>query len=140
MSGFLLTIVIKIAAWPLHLCSIKINIMSYTIAHENHYQTTAKHVTIANRFFSWCTKQDQEHHIVWAGASLMAMAAVFFPLTMAVILAHGASFNFIIPAMISLMLVFTLNLSAQSTRITIPALLLAITIDVISMIACLIIL
>ncbi|MEO5681281.1 MAG: hypothetical protein ABIQ88_01505 [Chitinophagaceae bacterium] len=113
--------------------------MLYTIAHKDKtawYQTAAKRVTIARRFFSWCTTQDQEHHIAWAGVSLIAMAAVFFPLTMGVILIHGAAFGFIVPAMISLILVFTLNLSAQSTRITLPALVLAIAIDLLVIITC----
>ena len=116
--------------------------MSYSISQQENagYQKATARRSVINRFFEWCVNQDREHHIAWAGISLIAMSAVFFPLTMAVILAHGASFALIIPAMISLMLVFTLNLSAQSTRITIPALVLAIIIDVISIIACLVIL
>jgi hypothetical protein len=83
------------------------------------------------RFIAWATEEDKERHIVWVGATITAMAAVFFPLTMSVILINGASFGLIITAMVSLSIVVVTNLAAMPTRYTIPFFLLGILIDLI---------
>ncbi len=61
----------------------------------------------------------------------MAVAAVFFPATMAVILLNGALFGLIIAAMASFVMIVVANLAALPTRYTIPLLLLGILADVV---------
>jgi hypothetical protein len=106
--------------------------MTYILSQPGtfHQQTFPKQKKslIAN-FIQWATNEDDEHHIAWVGASITAMAAVFFPLTMSAILLNGANFGLIITAMISLSLVVITNLASLSTRYTIPFFLLGILID-----------
>jgi hypothetical protein len=85
--------------------------------------------SLLTRFIQWATAEDVKHHIAWVGASVTCMTAVFFPLTMSVILVNGAAFGLIITAMVSLVLVVTANLAAMPTRYTIPLLFLGILID-----------
>ena len=106
--------------------------MAHTILQQNNinsYNGAAKSHSVINRFINWCTVQDADHHIAWAGVSLIATTAVLFPLTMAVTLLSGASFQLIIAAMVALVLVAVLNLAALPTRYTIPAFALGVLID-----------
>lgn len=61
----------------------------------------------------------------------MSMTAGIFPLTMYIIIINGASFGLIMGAMVSLAMVVVTNLSALSTKYTIPFFFLAILIDVV---------
>lgn len=85
--------------------------------------------SLLQRFAAWSAGQEEQHHIAWTGVSLVATAAVFFPVTMAFILLNGAAFPLIVTAMIALVMVVVLNLAAMPTRYTIPAFLLGIGID-----------
>jgi len=107
--------------------------MEYTISIPqtlHHYSLSKEKKSLAVRFIQWATNQDAEHHVAWVGISITLMAAIFFPLTMAVILLNGAGFGLIIAAMTSLALVTIVNLAAIPTRYTIPLFLLGILIDV----------
>ena len=106
--------------------------MSYTIStvkSETRYSIPAKSPSFVSAFFTWSADQDREHHIAWTGISMLATAAVFFPLTMAAIVLNGAHFPLIITAMVALVMVVVLNLAAMPTRYTIPAFVLGILID-----------
>ncbi len=97
--------------------------MSYTIlqTQKNYqYHLAAKKPSIFARFFQWAANEEAEHHIAWVGVSITAMAAVFFPLTMAVVLLNGAQFGLIIAAMAAFVLVTATNLAAMQTKYTIP--------------------
>jgi hypothetical protein len=90
----------------------------------------ATNKSIISRFSDW-TKREEKNHIAWVGISIIAMTAVFFPITMAAILFHGAVFKLIIGAMIPLTLVVIMNLAALHTKYTIPAFLTGIFMDII---------
>ncbi len=107
--------------------------MSYTISHSEtkyQYHLARKTPSMFARFFQWAANEDAERHIVWVGASVTAMGAVFFPLTMAVVLLNGAQFSLIIAAMAAFVLVVATNLAAMPTKYTIPLFFLGILIDV----------
>ena len=111
--------------------------MDYAISHgkaEYQYQSTVKRKSVIIRFFQWAAGQDEVNHIGWVGATVTIMAAIFFPLTMAVILLNGALFGFIIAAMAALALVVITNLAALPTKYTIPFFFLGILADVVIMI------
>jgi hypothetical protein len=104
-----------------------------TLIYNQYYPESAlrKHPeTILNRFLIW-TNEEGKNRIAWVGISITMMTAVFFPVTMASILLHGASFPLIIGAMSSLILVVVPNLAALPTRHTIPAFFTGILIDII---------
>ena len=94
------------------------------------YREPVKAHSLLHTFNAWCTAQDAQHHFGWTGISLLATAAVFFPLTMAFVLVNGAAFPLIITAMVALVLVLVLNLAAMPTRYTIPAFFFGIGIDI----------
>ena len=97
--------------------------MSTTISHVQGvpaYRPAAGNPSSIGRFFEWAAKEDVEHHIGWVGLSIIAMTAIFFPLTMFAILFNGASFGLIIAAMVPLVLVFVTTLAALPTKYIIP--------------------
>jgi hypothetical protein len=112
--------------------------MSYTISSQQdvyEYQETTTRPSALVRFFKWAENEDKINHVSWVGISVTAMAAVIFPLTMAVVLLNGASFGCIIAAMVSLVLVVVTNLAALPTKYTIPFLFLGGLIDVVAIIS-----
>jgi hypothetical protein len=126
-----MTQVIDFAYYSAHFCGLKLNNMSTTISHAQGvpaYRTAAGgnpslaagNPSVIERLFDWATKEDVEHHVGWVGFSIVAMTAVFFPITMAAILLNGASFGLIIAAMVPLVAVFVTTLAALPTRYTIP--------------------
>ena len=92
------------------------------------------HNTVVSRMVNW-TKNEEKNRIIWVGVSIIAMAAVFFPLSISLILLNGANIPLIMGAMISLVAVVVTNLAALPTKYTIPAFLLGILIDIILIVA-----
>jgi hypothetical protein len=86
--------------------------------------------SLLSKFNAWATKEESDYHVAWVGASIIAMAAVFFPLTMTAILLNGAVFGLIIAAMASLSVVVITNLAAMPVKLTIPFFLLGVIADV----------
>ena len=111
-------------------CGLKLNNMSTTISHgqgvpayrpaARNPSSAAGNPSLIKRFFDWATQEDVKHHIGWVGLSIIAMTAIFFPLTMFAILFNGASFGLIVAAMVPLVLVFVTTLAALPTRYIIP--------------------
>jgi hypothetical protein len=94
------------------------------------YHLAKKRPSAVSRFFKWAAGEDMERHIGWVGITVTIMTAIFFPLTMTVILHNGASFALMVAAMVSLTLVVITNLAALPTKYTIPFFFLGILIDV----------
>ena len=133
-----MTKVILIFLIVFHLCILKNKIMDYTISTSptlHHYSLSKEKKSFVSRFIQWATNEDAEYHVAWVGISITSMAAIFFPLTMSVILLNGAAFGLIIVAMVSLALVVITNLAAMPTRYTIPIFLLGVLIDVAAIVA-----
>jgi hypothetical protein len=106
--------------------------MTYIISqHEalNGYLVQRSKKSGISRFIQWATDQDEQNHIGWVGFSVISMTAISFPLTMTAVLLNGAPFGLIIAAMVSLVLVITINLAAAATRYSIPILFLGFLID-----------
>ena len=99
-----------------------------------HYPMLTQRKTAISRFISWVNREEK-NHIAWVGISITAMAAVFFPITMAAILFNGAVFKLIIGAMFAFALVVITNLADLPTKYTIPAFFLGAGIDIVLIIA-----
>jgi hypothetical protein len=111
--------------------------MNYTLSNPEiaiGYHSPKVRTSYFKSFTRWATNQDIENHVGWVGISITAMTAVFFPLTMAVILFNGASVGLIGIAMLSLIMVVIVNLAALSTRYTLPILLAGILMDIIAVV------
>jgi hypothetical protein len=86
--------------------------------------------SVLTRFINW-SANEQKNRIAWVGISIMAITAIFFPVTMVSILIHGAPFKLIIGAMFALVLVVVPNLAALPTKYTIPAFFTGVAIDLV---------
>jgi uncharacterized membrane protein (UPF0136 family) len=95
------------------------------------YQHTPRKISVITRFFDWAAKQDAPYHIGWVGVMVMSMTALFFPLTMAIVLSNGPVFGLIIATMCSLVLVVVSNLASMPTKFTIPFFVLGILMDLV---------
>jgi hypothetical protein len=100
--------------------------MAHTLSHPQAYLIKERKSgsSVFSRFFTWAANQDEKFHVGWVGASVMLMAGVLFPLTLAFVLLNGAEFSLIITAMSALVLVVVANLAALATKYTIPLLFL----------------
>ena len=105
--------------------------MAHTISQQQTYLIREKtsRPFVFYRFFDWAAKQDEKNHVGWVGASVMLMAGVIFPATLAIILLNGAEFSLVMAAMSSLILVVVANLAALPTKYTIPFLVLGTVAD-----------
>jgi hypothetical protein len=117
--------------------SFKLLVMAHTLSHQHAYLLSDKktHSSVFSRFFAWARRQDEKNHVGWVGASVMTMAGVLFPATMAFILLNGAEFSLIIAAMSALVLVVVTNLAALPVKYTLPFLLLGTLTDVVVIVA-----
>lgn len=111
--------------------------MAYSLsnhaANYSNFQPALRHPSLLSRFFHWAAKEDQTHHIGWVGFTVMSMAGVFFPGTMAVIGMNGGAFGLVMAAMIAFVLVVVTNLAALPTKYTIPLFFLAVLTDLVVM-------
>ncbi|HLY71743.1 MAG TPA: hypothetical protein VKR53_18545 [Puia sp.] len=98
-----------------------------------HYHSATKK-SLLSKFNAWAITEESDHHVAWVGAAITAMAAVFFPLTMTVVLLNGAAFGLIIAAMASLAAVVITNLAAMPVKLTIPFFVLGVLADLAIMI------
>jgi hypothetical protein len=105
------------------------NSITYNSVYEN-FPLKIAHKNLLSRFLTW-TNNEEKNRIAWMGISITAMSAVFFPITMAAILIHGAVFKLIIGGIFSLSLVVIANLAALPTKYTIPAFIAGIIIDIV---------
>jgi hypothetical protein len=94
------------------------------------YHLAKKRKTLISKFIDWATEEEAEYHIAWVGASVTSMSAIFFPLTMTIVLFNGALFGLIIAAMASLVLVVITNLAAMPVKYTIPFFVLGVLVDI----------
>jgi hypothetical protein len=109
--------------------------MNITVSHPEMkiaYRFPKVKTSYFRSFSKWAAREDLENHVGWIGIGIISMTAVFFPLTMAVILFNGAAAGLIGIAMLSLVMVVIVNLAALSTRYTIPFLLAGILMDIIA--------
>ncbi|HEY4875542.1 MAG TPA: hypothetical protein VIH86_08230 [Puia sp.] len=95
------------------------------------YQLATKRKNLFSKFNEWAAVEEAEFHVAWVGAAVISMAAVFFPLTMTLVLFNGASFGLIIASMASLTLVVITNLAAMPVKFTIPFFVLGVLADVV---------
>ena len=82
------------------------------------------------RFINWCATQDKSR-MLWLGLAYMGLIGMALPCTLfAIIFLGGNNFTLIVVAAVINVPVLALNLAAQSTKITLPALFSALVADV----------
>jgi hypothetical protein len=96
-----------------------------SISHES----TRSLWSLVNRFLNWSADQ-QENRIEWQGIGLVVMGCVLTPLTAFIVFLSGANPLLILTAIVAVEITLVVNLSAMPTKITIPAFLLGVVMDI----------
>jgi hypothetical protein len=93
------------------------------------HESTGSLWSLVNRFLNWCADQ-QENRIEWQGIGLVVMGCILTPLTALIVFLSGANPLLILTALVATEITLVVNLSTMPTKITIPAFLLGIVIDI----------
>lgn len=81
------------------------------------------------RLLYWADEQ-QENRLVWMGVALTGHASFLTPFTVMAVMLLGNHFGLFMAAMVAMGIALVTNLAALPTRITIPAFLLSIVMDI----------
>ena len=87
------------------------------------------------RFFRWAARQESSR-FGWIAGILAMHGCVITPITVLVVAATGMNLGLFMTAMAAMGLALTTNLAAMPTKVTIPAFLLSVIMDVAVLIAC----
>lgn len=81
------------------------------------------------RFFQWAEQQN-EQRFVWLGVILLAHASLLTPFTAMAVMTTSHSFSLVMASLCAMGLALVTNLAALPTKITIPAFVLSILVDI----------
>jgi hypothetical protein len=84
--------------------------------------------SIFTKFFNWCEAQ-QENRLFWLGIALTGHGCIITPLTVYAVLLAGNSLLMFMLAIVSMGIAVVTNLAALPTKITIPALVFTVLLD-----------
>jgi len=79
---------------------------------------------IVRRFINWCEQQEQKRFL-WMAVAFLGHIGTVLPLTIFTIVNTGNNFSLLVIACTVNIAVLALNLAAQSTKVTLPALFFA---------------
>jgi hypothetical protein len=93
------------------------------------HESTGSLGSLVNRILNWSADQ-QENRLEWQGVGLIVLGCVLTPLTVLIVFLTGANPLLILTALVAVEITLVVNLSAMPTKITIPAFLLGIVMDI----------
>src|SRR5688572_8982993 len=106
--------------------------MATTYQHNitaNYTQSISK-PSLISVFMNWC-KNQQENRLLWLGVALAGHGCIFTPLTIFAVVSSGNNLVLFMMALIAMGIALVTNLAALPTKITIPALIISLFIDVV---------
>jgi hypothetical protein len=109
-----------------------INYMSSLILQQQKAAKTYSVSGVSNilkTFFHWAEAQN-DYRFVWLGIALLAHASLLTPFTAMAVMTTSGNFTLIMACLGAMGLCLVTNLAALPTKITIPAFILSILIDV----------
>ncbi len=108
-----------------------INADFYTVS-----QTSRTKTNLFSRFFSWCETQE-ESRFLWLVLTYLGQIGLALPATLAaIVFLGGNNFNLWIFACVINVPVLAVNLAAQATKVTLPALFFAWITDAVIIMSC----
>jgi len=93
------------------------------------YSATANNTTLWTRFMNYC-KGQESNRLMWVGIALAAHGCILTPITVMITFFAGQNFFLFMTAMVAMGIALVTNLAAMPTRITIPAFVLSIVMDI----------
>src|SRR4051812_24719121 len=112
--------------------------MASTIYHHGipaQYSEKISSPSLITKFIHWCEGQ-QEDRLLWLGIALAGHGCIVTPLTVMAVLLAGTNLTLFMLALIAMSISLVTNLAALPTKITIPALVLSVLMDVAIIIYC----
>jgi hypothetical protein len=92
------------------------------------YTKTVIRASIWTRFITWC-KAQQEDRLLWLAIALAGHGCILTPLTVYIVMAMGNSMFLWSFAIAAMGIALVTNLAALPTRVTIPAFIFSILLD-----------
>lgn len=102
---------------------------------SNNYVQAAARTPFLKRFMKFC-KNQEKNRLMWLGIALAGHGCVLTPITIMAVLLAGTNFVLLMAALVAMAISLVTNLAAMPTKITIPAFILSIIIDIAIIIAC----
>jgi hypothetical protein len=103
--------------------------VSTTFTRENH------RTSVLQRFFSWCQAQEK-NRFGWLALILAVHGCALTPITIFAVVMSGNNIFLWVTAIAAMGISLVTNLSAMPTRITIPAFILSVLIDIVVLATC----
>lgn len=97
---------------------------------QSMYAQEESRASIWKRFMNFCASQE-DNRLMWLGIALAGHGCVLTPLTLVTVLLSGSHFVLFILALVAMGIALVTNLAAMPTRVTIPAFLLSVVIDLV---------
>jgi hypothetical protein len=94
------------------------------------YTESGSRTSLFSAFITWC-KGQEESRLLWLGIILAAHGCVLTPITLMAVLLAGTSMTLFISALVAMAIALVTNLAAMPTKVTIPAFVLSVIIDVV---------
>ena len=100
------------------------------------YAVREHKANLFTRFINWCASQE-EYRFGWLAAILVAHGCALTPITLFAVILAGAKLSYFIIAILAMGLSLVTNLAAQPTKVTIPAFVFSLLVDVVLITLCL---
>jgi hypothetical protein len=100
---------------------------------SNYTERVARPSVFAN-FINWC-KGQQESRLLWLGIILAGHGCIITPITVMAVMLAGTNLILFMLALVAMAIALVTNLAALPTKITIPAFIFSIVLDIAIIIA-----
>ena len=102
----------------------------------NVHTASKRHTSVFHTFIAWCEGQE-ENRILWMVLTYLGQIGLALPCAMAaIIFLGGNNFNLIMLTCLINVPVLAINLAAQPTKVTLPALFFALLADAVIIVSC----
>ena len=91
--------------------------------------------SLFTNFINWC-KGQEENRLLWLGIALAGHGCILTPLTVMAVLLAGNNIVLFMLAIIAMAISLVTNLAAMPTKVTIPAFIFSILVDLGILVAC----
>ena len=99
------------------------------------YTESVSKTSAFKTFINWCSEQ-QEQRLLWLGIVLAGHGCILTPLTIFAVVLAGTNLVLFITAIVAMGIALVTNLAALPTKITIPAFIFSVVLDIAIVIAC----
>jgi cbb3-type cytochrome oxidase subunit 1 len=100
-------------------------------------QKRVKGLSVISKFMAWCESQEK-NRLGWLGGILAIHGCVLTPITLFAVILSGTNFALYIATLLAMAIAVITNLAAMPTKVTIPAFLVSVLIDIVVIALCIV--